>query len=484
MRRFSLRRFAAVAAASVAIFLSSCSSGPLKHADWAPDVRSALNDFIRTYGNGPQKEYVVFDFDNTTAIFDISEQLMIYQLETMSFGLTPQEFVEAVVEPEADAPQPVREKVAELAADYEALYERFGPFTPAGLSEDAMQGVRESDLWKSFAIEMDHMYDFLQDFMTADEAYLWVLGWFSGMTEEELYDLARRSHTEYSRVETRRRSWTLGERTHSWIDGVAVTDNLRELWKALNDNGIDVWVCSASPVMPVLAAVDAFGLHDMCRGVVAMTMSIDSTGRFGSTYDYETGYGFHAIPGGGWERGTLPTRTQTMSQGKVTSIVNSIAPEYSGRGPLAGFMDSTGDFCFCTEFSSLKLALCFNRADRKVTDGGALIAETAVYERDVLGYDLKKAAAAGDVLYLLQGRDENGLRSLRPSNLTIRFGETVQKLFRGAENEAQLEYFKQNNLTVKEILERFCIETEAEDASNPLGFKYGFLSDYPGYRSL
>ncbi|MBQ0144723.1 MAG: hypothetical protein KBS78_06065 [Bacteroidales bacterium] len=128
--RFSLRRFAAVAAASVAIILSSCSSGPLKHADWAPDVRSALNDFIRTYGNGPQKEYVVFDFDNTTSIFDISEQLMIYQLETMSFGLTPQEFVEAVVEPEADAPQPVREKVAELAADYEALYERFGHSLP------------------------------------------------------------------------------------------------------------------------------------------------------------------------------------------------------------------------------------------------------------------------------------------------------------------------------------------------------------------
>jgi hypothetical protein len=39
-----------------------------------------------------------------------------------------------------------------------------------------------------------------------------------------------------------------------------------------------------------------------------------------------------------------------------------------------------------------------------VTDGGGLISAIAIYQRDGLGYDLAKANAAGDTLYVLQGR--------------------------------------------------------------------------------
>ena len=146
-------------------------------------------------------------------------------------------------------------------------------------------------------------------------------------------------------------------------------------------------------------------------------------------------------------------------------------------------MDSTGDFNFCTEFSSMRLVVCFNRATRKVTDGGGLIAEVAMYEKEALGYNLKKATKAGDILYILQGRDENGMRSLRPSEKTIRLGEKTPKVFDGEDNSRSLDYFKEKHLTVKVILETYCIATDVSDPSNPLGFSYGFLDRYDGYKS-
>lgn len=54
-----------------------------------------LNDLIATYGKDgvtPAKTpYVVFDFDNTSSIFDVEEQLAVYQLQVMAFAVNPQE---------------------------------------------------------------------------------------------------------------------------------------------------------------------------------------------------------------------------------------------------------------------------------------------------------------------------------------------------------------------------------------------------------
>ncbi|MBR1926721.1 MAG: hypothetical protein IJ840_03070 [Bacteroidales bacterium] len=453
------------------------------HPDWTPDARKALNDLIRSEGNKKERQYVVFDFDNTCSIFDISVQLMTFQLENMCFNLTPDEFSDMAFTGMGSYPETLQKVLREMISGYGYLYGRYGPFTPEGVDNNTGVKMREDPAWERFASEMGCMYGLLQNYMTADEAYLWTMGWFAGMTGEEIYSMAKRSHELYSGVETLRRSWTGPAGTYSWTDGISVTDNIRELWKALDENGFDVWVCSASEVAPVMAAVDVFGLHDYCKGVIAMTMARDSEGRYLPEYDYTDGYGFLAGPDGTWVRDSIPTRTQPWGNGKTEAIRRCLVPRYGGKGPRAGFMDSTGDFNFCTEFSSMRLAVCFNRASRKVTEGGGLIAEVAMYEKEALDYNLKKAGKAGDILYILQGRDENGLRSLRPSEQTIRLGEKTPKTFDGKENARCLEYFKEKGLSVKEILETFCIVTDASDPANPLGFTYGFLDKYGGYRS-
>ena len=335
---------------------------------------------------------------------------------------------------------------------------------------------------------MRAMYDLIYDAENAEIAYPWILYWFAGMTEDEVYNLAKASHEKYKEVETAVVHWEspadikskVGVVTLDWTKGIQVSENITELWSALKDNGIDVWVCSASGIDVVRAAVDAFGLHPYCSGVLAMTNVLDN-GIYTNKYDYETGYGWYAEDDRAWKKMTVPEKAQTQGIGKVEAIANALALEYNNHGPIAGFMDSTGDFNFCTEFKTLKLVICFNRASRKVTDGGGLIAEVAMYEKNTLGYDFAKADKARDTLYLLQGRDENGLRRLRPSNKTITFGTKEEKLFKNADNAAQLKYMIDNAMQIGDIIDSFAIKTAADEQNNALGFKYGFLDLYGGY---
>ena len=186
-----------------------------------------------------------------------------------------------------------------------------------------------------------------------------ILYWFTNMTEQEVYDLAYASHTKYSAVETREDTWTspeieseAGQMTVTYYMGTTVSENVKELWKVLDENGIDVWVCSASATDPIRAAIDAWDLHQYCTGMLAMTNVVGEDGKYEHHYDYENGCGWLANEDGTWTRDTLPTKAQTQGVGKTTAIVNAILPKYNNHGPVAGFMDSTGDFNFCTEFET------------------------------------------------------------------------------------------------------------------------------------
>lgn len=214
-----------------------------------------------------------------------------------------------------------------------------------------------------------------------------------------------------------------------------------------------------------------------------MTNKVDEDGKYLNEYDYETGCGYYANADGKWTKMTTAEKSQTQGKGKVIAISNAIAPEYDNHGPIAGFMDSTGDFNFCTEYETLKLVVCFNRANRKVTDGGGIIAELAMFQKDKLGYDLKKANDAGDTFYVLQGRDENGLRTFRSSNKTIILGETEEKLFKNEDNDVQLQFMIENSMSTKDIVNTFCLKTDKDSEVNKQGFKYGFLTEYDGYHS-
>lgn len=475
----------------------------LEHKDWADDVKAGINDMVATYGidseNYKEDTYAVFDFDNTCSIFDVEEQLAIYQLQVMAFEIKPEQLADVLFTEIGDHDEDrtdlgygngsYADWVADITSAYNYLYEQYGPFTAAGLDEAGQAEIQADPQWAEFATKMRTMYDLVYDAESASVAYPWVLYWFTGMNEQEVYDLAYASHSKYKALETTTEHWEtpadieskVGVVTYDWTSGTQVSENVIELWKVLQDNGIDVWVCSASATDPIRAAIDVWGMHEYCTGMLAMTNVLGEDGKYVNAYDYENGCGWYCKPNGKWEKMTTPEGAQTQGIGKVIAVTNAIAPEYNNHGPIAGFMDSTGDYNFCTEFETLKAVICFNRASRKVTDGGGVISEVAIYERDTLGYDFAKADAAGDTLYLLQGREENGLRGLRNSNATMLLGKDEEKLFKNEDNDAQLQYIIDNAMTVEDVINTFAIKTAADDEGNVLGFKYGFLKEYDGY---
>jgi hypothetical protein len=331
------------------------------------------------------------------------------------------------------------------------------------------------------------MYDCVFDSESAAVAYPWVLYWFTGMTEKEVYELAKASHTFYKGEESKYVTWEtegtgskIGKVSYEFTWGTQVSDNIAELMKTLDENGIDVWVCSASATDPIRAAIDVWGLHDYVTGMMAMTNKLDAEGQYINEYDWEGGYAWFPQAGGEWKKDTVKQKTQTQGKGKVIAIQNVLYPKYEDHGPIAGFMDSTGDYNFCTEFDTLETVCCFNRASRKVTDGGGVIAELAVYQADTLKYDFTKANRAGDTLYVLQGREENGLRGLRPERTTMRLGKTEAALFRNEDNQTQLDKMVELGMDTETVINDFAIKTAAGDPKYGFAFKYGFVYGVPG----
>ena len=272
----------------------------------------------------------------------------------------------------------------------------------------------------------------------------------------------------------------LGVVSCSFITGCSVTNSVKNMLKQYAKNGIDTWICSASHVDGVRAAVDAFGLSDRITGVIGMTQKMNN-GKFIPAYDYETGYPYINKGNGKWEKTNTPIKALPSREGKVNAVKNALLPRYNNHGPLAGFMDASGDFNFCTEFSSLKMVICYNRANRKITEGAGLVAIAAMYQKEK-GLNLKSANDNNDTYYLLQGRDENGKRSLRESNKTLRYGETEEKLFANEDNVALFNYLKDNNLTLKQYFDTFVVKTSASESV--INIAHGYLETYAGYHNI
>ena len=514
----------------------------LTHPDWDPFVRDSLNAMIKANANSGK--YVVFDFDNTCSIFDVEEQLALHQLRTMSFVIKPEDMPEVLAteldkqyfyekdaegKPIAGTGKPVKANadycenkdaryddwIDDISAAYGKLWTKYGPFTADGVNEATQATLLTDDDWKEFATKIRTMYDLVYDTESAAVAYPWVLYWFTGMTEAQVYKLAKDSHTKYNAVETERVKFETPESSkddskigrigsydkndvfstgQKFFNGTTVSDNIRELMAALDNNGIDVWVCSASATDPIRAAIDTWGLHDHVTGMMAMTNKLDADGKYINAYDWDGGYAWKPIKGdvseAGWKKDDAKQKTQTQGKGKVIAIQNVVYPKYNNHGPIAGFMDSTGDFNFCTEFKTLQVVCCFNRADRKETDGGGVIAEVATYEKDTLGYNYDKARANDDTLYVLQGRDERELRKLNPDRATYVFKQLSDEKgglhvfgseYGRGNNETQLQYMIDNNMTVKDAINQFAIKQDAGPSEkNPFNFKIGFVYGQPG----
>ncbi len=403
------------------------SAAQLQSANWDPTVKASINSFLKTYGNqspsydANNRPYAVFDFDNTTSILDMEEQLMIWQLDHLAFAIAPDKMEDVLLtgipkdkltltygaDDGSGTPVQIRDAIHDAAQAYTILYQKH-LITPQG--HDVSEQTKALPEYKEFTAKMRWLYDAIGETMDASVSYPWVTYWFTGMTPNQVYNLALTCDSYYGDP-AKGQTWSKGSYQSpdgyqskagavkvSYKLGVVVTPEVKELYGALEQNGIDVWIDSASPVDVIRAAVTYFNIPGV-KGIVAMTNKTDSEGKYINEYNYD----LHA---------------QTQGVGKSLTIDKVIAPQYNGRGPIFAAMDSQGDFNFCTEYKDTKEVLVMNR---KRSDDAGICAGIAVWQKRH-GITLAEANAKGDTLYLLQGRNEN-TGALWPDDATLLLGK-------------------------------------------------------------
>lgn len=372
------------------------SATKLMVGNWAPETRAAIQNVIDKNAN--KGKYVVFDFDNTTVINDVEEALLVYQIENMEFKIKPDQMYDVLDTQIPDMNQAVGKNAAgrdvtceqlaqDIVSDYKWLYSNSK--TLAG--SKSLEEIHNSNQYKDFAAKLRFMYTAVGDTFDASVSYPWVTYLFTGMTPEEVQDLAGRSHRYWSEYgEFTEETWTspsatpgqAGVISASYLTGITFTDEVVDLYQTLAANGIDVYVCSASFIDVIKAAAcdEHFGLNVPEDRVFAMQLKMEN-GRYIPEYNYDYG-----------EKGKY---AQTQGEGKSTVIKNFIVPKYQGAGPIMVFGDSAGDYNMMTDFADTQLGVIFNRY-RKSSDP---IHKLSVEAANSIGKPNPK--------YVLQGRDNN-----------------------------------------------------------------------------
>ncbi len=476
----------------------------LEEGNWSEDVKTALDDFIYRFGNQSDEyqdnAYVVFDFDNSTSINNVENALSFYQLQKMAFVISPEDLGDVLRTNLGDCDRDLREGkygvhsyndwISDICVAYSYLYEKYGPFKASGIEKDIENEVRTDPYWREFATKMYVLRNVVSKNETIDVSLSWQIFWFTGMTKEELYKIAIQGHKENMKLDSNVIVWgspddidsKVGSVELSWECGIQITDEMKNLWSVLNENGIDVWVCSGSNTEIIEAAIDAAGLHDLCKGVLGINLKTKKGTLLNQT-NRENAHPMLAAEDGIWIADKKYTiHDETYGIGKVNAINDSLVKKY-GTGPLAGFMDSTGDYNFCTEYKSLKVVVCFNVGTRRATNGGGIIGVVSRYQKKIQNYDLEKALNHDDTLYVLQGIDYRGKRTFNPSSGTVLLNGSNGVIFAHKDTRDLYRYASENIRTSGDIINTFCIKTRKNDTNNPIGHEYGFLKKYNGYHS-
>ena len=284
---------------------------------WADDVRTGINDFLSLYGEGGRKHhdgtYVVFDFDNTTSIFDIQYQMVPFQPMVMAFEIVPEEMGN-ILSQDLTRMDICSEWIEDICWDYSYLYKNYGPFTAEGLAPSDTAAIHKDPSWLDFATKMYGLYNLVYQIEPTEVCISWLTSWFHGMTDDQIYALSKASHETFKDVETSIVNWG-GERPCSWTSGISVTDELKELWKALKESGIDIWVCSGSQLEQVRAAVDVFGLHEWCTGILAVPTKYDPSSA-----------GYLALPDGKWQSWTAAGISISARNSRLSKWLSASTP--------------------------------------------------------------------------------------------------------------------------------------------------------------
>lgn len=392
--------------------LSQPLSLPRNH--WADTAYKALTAVISQYGvrsnhyNKDVKPYAVFDFDNTTAINDVEETLILYQIENLCFKIKPQEMYDvltgnvpdvhrtlAAINSSAEGKNITAKMLADdIVRDYSFLYRTY-----IGRSgKKSLKKTKESAYYYDFRCKLRYMYDAIGDTFDPTVADAWILYLFKNMSAGELQSLTQKSIDYWLTVPMKKVTWESPDRGAGKLSisvkmGFAISEEMKSLYRCLMANGFDVYICSASlrEVVEVPATLPKYGLC-LPKSHVLGVMLKKQNGRFMNALD--------------------TNEPLTLGEGKVTAIRSKLASLHQGHGPVLVGGDSNGDYNMLTEFPDMQCGLIINRLPSGNLHGLCV-----------------KALNEKNSKYVLQGRDDNKGVFL-PSQSSVLLGETAHRLIR------------------------------------------------------
>ncbi len=406
---------------SVSLFFlfSSCAnkdagvrSDSLNRLNWSEKNYYVIDQLIDDYGIGGQyydeakTPYAVLDWDQTCAHFDVEEALMRYQMRHLRYKMTKEQF-EALLSNEINGVSRLSEDFGgilladihqDLINDYSFLYDHY--IGPQG--KMAYDEIQNTLPYQDFVAKLPFLYAGYCDTpgIGDDYGYPWVLYLFAGHTLEEVKALAREavSYELSNRIAKETLQSPAGVETkagvvsYSYKSGLRVFPEMQDLIATFKDNGIDVFIVSASfkPVVEVFSGIGTFGYNVPSDHVIAMELNTGQDGRILPQYQ------------DGW--------VKTYAHGKVEAI-NRVIKTGLGRNwdPLFSAADSDGDYEMSTEFPDMKLSLIWDRGK------GGRIGELCSLAR--------QQETSSNPRYIVQGRNENTGVAI-PASKSILFGES------------------------------------------------------------
>lgn len=383
----------------------------LLERNWESFVFKRLNEVIHKHKNNPNA-YAVFDFDNTSIIMDIEDNLMIYLLENLQYKLTPNAlynvltdnfFKEDLSLPWSDSSEKVTgyNLAFDIVESYKWLYDAY--ITHPNKSELVLEEVKDSDNYKTFAAKLRYFHMYANTYLFRQPSKTWVTYLFAGYTLEEFETIARKSlraaqKREYAHVIFESSPNLLGKAgliKSEYKSGLSVPEELLELYRTLKEVGITTYIVSASPRALVQIAIKEFGYEINASQIIAMEVKTDKNNVLLPAMADE-----HYI---------------TREHGKTEVIKNVIMPKHNAHEPIAMFGDSIGDYDMMQTFTNADLNVIFNchRTDEFVELVNLAVAQ----------YNKEEAQ------FVLQGRDENAGKFI-PSQKTISFGDKIARLYK------------------------------------------------------
>lgn len=293
----------------------------LAPGNWEPSVKAELEGLIRRNSGNPAA-YAVFDFDNTTAIGDISNVCQWRMLETLAFK---SDFAAALK--------------SGIPTRYHARIDSMVSCIP--LLREMDEKVRvTTPTWHGWARAYWSLYRDLLDECGTDTAYPWIGHLFAGYTSGEYQNFARAAAQGALSAKTGLSADP--DAPDCFPRGLALTAEMLDLFHAFERVGIATYIVSASNRELVFAMTDGtFGLK---------------LGR-----DRIFGYRLRKGPDGRYLPFLDESQPRPQGKGKVEIIRRFIAPRHQGADPVLTAGDSMGDFDMMTAFPKLQAALVFNR---------------------------------------------------------------------------------------------------------------------------